>query len=113
MRTGALGGKQPGSVFVGTQHMVGMGEQGWACPSEQGSLPLTWTAQCSEDGPGRGGPHSAPGPPTPPQAWTSDLAAGPASLRSTPHQLEDGALDALLGLLWGRLPVPLHLLRLV
>ena len=51
--------------------------------------------------------------PTPPQAWTSDLAAGPASLHSTPHQLEDGALDALLGLLWGRLPVPLHLLRLV
>lgn len=62
---------------------------------------------------GGGGGSPLLAPTTPPWAWTSDLAAGPASLRSTPHQLEDRALDPLLSLLWGRLPVPLRLLRLV
>lgn len=41
--------------------MVGMGEQGWIWVFEQGSLPLTWTARCSEDGLAGGG-VPAPGP---------------------------------------------------
>lgn len=48
--------------------------------------------------------------------WTLDPQAqlqGPPHCVPAPHQLEDGALDALLGLLWGALPVPLRLLRLI
>lgn len=115
MRAGELRGKQPDCVVRGQLAVVGDGEGprdrplcGALCPpAAQVRMVRGWAG-----GRGASSPLLCVRAGTP-SGLASAPAAGPASPVPAPCQLEDRALDALLGLLRRRLPVPLRLLRLV
>lgn len=94
--------------------VVGMGKQGWTWPLCRALCPSSVRPEAQRMGQVEV-PHSAPvcesWGPLGPGPWC--LLPGQPYGTSTPCQLEDRALDALLSLLWGWLPVPLCLLHLI